>query len=109
MAINSISNGNGSKPLNISDSQKPVQVGNAAHTNNAVAPSSSTASDTVSLTGTASQLRSLEQQLSSLPVVDIQRVDAVKREISNGTFEIDPPKIADKMIQIESAINQRLI
>ena len=109
MAINSISNGSGSKPLNISDSQKPVQVGNAPHANNAVAPSSSTASDTVSLTGTASQLRSLEQQLSSLPVVDIQRVDAVKREISNGTFEIDPPKIADKMIQIESAINQRLI
>jgi len=109
MAINSISNGSGSKPLNISDSQKPVHVGNAAQNNNAVASTSSTATDTVSLTGTASQLRSLEQQLSSLPVVDIQRVDAVKREISNGTFEIDPPKIADKMIQIESAINQRLI
>ena len=109
MAINSISNGSGSNPLNISDSQKPVQVNNAAHNNNAVASTSSAATDTVSLTGTASQLRSLEQQLSSLPVVDIQRVDAVKREISNGTFEIDPPTIADKMIQIESAINQRLI
>ena len=109
MAINSISNGAGSKPLNIGDSQRPVQVGNKPHENAATPTNSGAAGDTVSLTGTASQLRSLEQQLASLPVVDIQRVDSVKREISNGTFEIDPPKIADKMIQIESAINQRLI
>ena len=109
MAINSISNGAGSKPLNISDSQKPVQTGNKGHENAAPSTNPGSASDTVSLTGTASQLRSLEQHLASLPVVDIQRVDSVKREISNGTFEIDPPRIADKMIQIESAINQRLI
>jgi len=108
MAINSISNGSGNRPVTVGESQKSTNVGRPAQAGN----DSSThgvQSDSVSLTGTAAQLRSLEQQLASLPVVDVQRVDSVKREISNGTFEIDPPKIADKMIQIETAINQRLI
>ena len=108
MAINSISNGNGNKPINISDSLKPAQVTNKPH-EAALGNTPAASSDSVNLTGTASQLRSLEQQLASLPVVDVQRVDSVKREISNGSFEIDPPRIADKMIQMETAINQGLV
>ncbi|HFE36907.1 MAG TPA: flagellar biosynthesis anti-sigma factor FlgM [Gammaproteobacteria bacterium] len=111
MAINSIFGSNNTKPSNIADSQKTNQVNRTSReqgiTNNNTLPSA--AADTVSLTGTASQLRALEQQLASLPVVDVQRVDSVKREISNGSYEINPPRIADKMIQMEMAINQGLI
>lgn len=110
MAISSIHN-NGSAPTNITDSQRPSQVNGKSQAG--AAPISTTSpvatGDTLSLTGTASQLRSLEQQLTSLPVVDIQRVDSVKREISNGNYEINAPRIADKMMQMEMAINQRLI
>lgn len=110
MSINSINN-NGTTPINITDSQKPSQVNGKGAS--AAAPVSSPApvssGDTLSLTGTASQLRSLEKSLASLPVVDVQRVDSVKREIANGNYEIDAPRIADKMIQMESALNQRLI
>ena len=111
MSINPLSSAIGAKTNHISDSNQPNKVGHEVNRNN-TAPTGNTAptsaADTVSITGTASQLQALEKQLASLPVVDVQRVDAVKREISSGTFEINPPRIADKMIQIESAISQSL-
>ncbi|MDH3325579.1 MAG: flagellar biosynthesis anti-sigma factor FlgM [Gammaproteobacteria bacterium] len=110
MSINPLSSAIGAKTNHISDSQQSKNVGHEVNRNNTAQSGNAApaASDTVSITGTASQLQALEKQLASLPVVDVQRVDSVKREISNGTFEINPPRIADKMIQIESAISQRL-
>lgn len=110
MAINSINNGIGSKSHHISENQQTQRV---VDTNSPQASQNAavgtTSSDTVSLTGTASQLRALEQQIASLPVVDVQRVESIKQKIANGSYQIDAPHVADKMIQIESAINQRLI
>ncbi len=109
MAMSSI-NSNGAAALSISNSQKTPQIndkvqGNVAPTG---APSTTAATDTVTLTSAASQLRSLEQQLTSLPIVDIQRVDAIKRDIANGAYEIQPTRIAEKMIQMEMVINTGL-
>ena len=110
MPINPLSGAISAKTHHVSDNQQANKVGHEVNRNNTAqaghtAPSSS---DTVSITNTASQLQALEKQLASLPVVDVQRVDAIKREISNGTFEIDPPRIADKMIQMESLIGDKL-
>ena len=105
MAINSISNGIGPKTQHVNENQQNQNVANQQQ-----APATTgVTGDTVSLTGTASQLRALEQQIASLPVVDVQRVESIKQDIAAGSYQIDPPRVADKMIQIESAINQRLI
>lgn len=109
MAINSINNGIGHKSQTINENQNNQPVAKQQNTPAASGIASNIANDTVNLTGTASQLRALEQQIASLPVVDVQRVESIKQEISNGSYQIDPPRIAEKMIQIESAINQRLI
>jgi negative regulator of flagellin synthesis FlgM len=61
--------------------------------------------DTVSLTGTAQHLRSLEHSLASQPVVDTQRVVATRQAIENGSFEIDPSRIASKMISLERSLS----
>lgn len=61
-------------------------------------------SDRVSLTGDASRLQELERQLQSQPVVDSQRVDAVRSAVENGTFEVNPERIADKMMSLEQAL-----
>jgi len=61
--------------------------------------------DTVSLTGTAAKLRQLEAALSDLPVADNERIDAVKRAVTNGTYEIDPHRIAAKMLDFERSLN----
>ena len=79
---------------------------------NAVTPAASVvaaqSSDTVRLTGTASQLRGLEQQLAAQPVVDTQRVSAIRHEINSGQFIVNPERVADKMIQIENLISSKL-
>jgi len=110
MAINSINNGIGPKTQNISEQQQTRNV--AKGNNTAVQGNTATGSssvDTVSLTGTASQLRALEQQIAALPVVDVQRVESIKQDISNGSYEINPPRVADKMIQMETALNRGLM
>ncbi|MDH5300704.1 MAG: flagellar biosynthesis anti-sigma factor FlgM [Gammaproteobacteria bacterium] len=66
----------------------------------ASAPGSATA-DAVSFTSTAEQLRQAEKALANHPVVDSRRVDTIRDQIASGTFEINAPRIADKMIQME--------
>jgi len=60
--------------------------------------------DQVSLTPTAQQLRGLEQQIADQPVVDTQKVNAVKDALANGSFEINPDRIAAKMMDLEKAL-----
>ena len=61
-------------------------------------------SDKVSFTGEASKLQALERELASQPVVDSQRVEAVRSAVDNGTFEVNPERIAEKMISLEQAL-----
>ncbi len=110
MAVNPVATSINTQTNHVNNGQQQNKIGNEAKQNN-TAQAGNTApvsNDTVNITSTASQMQSLEKQLASLPVVDVQRVDAVKREISNGTFEINPTRIADKMIQIESIISNKL-
>lgn len=61
-------------------------------------------SDRVSLTGEARQLKELETELASRPVVDSQRVEAVRSAVENGTFTVDSVRIAEKLISLEQAL-----
>ncbi len=108
MTINSISNTITGKSGHVNDNQQANKLSNPLNQKTA-SQSAIVATDTVNITGAASQLQALEKQLSNLPVVDVQRVDAIKRQIANGTYEINAPLIAEKMIQIESAINEKLV
>jgi negative regulator of flagellin synthesis FlgM len=57
--------------------------------------------DTVSLTETASSLSTLIETLAQVPVVDRARVDELKAALSDGTFQIDANRIAEKLIRLE--------
>lgn len=81
------------------DDAKPAQ----AKANTADTGRSST-SDTVSLSDSAKQLGKLENTVSASPVIDTQRVEAVKQAIQNGEYEIDPVKVASKLMQFESML-----
>ena len=58
----------------------------------------------VSLTDTAAKLQQLQAQIANQPVVDSQRVESVKKAISDGSFKIDSNRIAGKMAEFENLL-----
>ena len=109
MAINNI-NGSGNTHSLISESLRQNNAQSTqGHANNAAAanPVNNTG-DTISLTSTAAQLRALEQQLTSQPVVDVERVNKVRNELNSGSFDFNPDRVAQKMIGLEQLINEKL-
>ena len=70
----------------------------ASSTTTSAAPSSA---DKVSLTSSATQLQALEDQISSLPVVDTKRVEETQLALSTGSHEIDPDTTAEGVLTVE--------
>lgn len=57
--------------------------------------------DKISLTTTATQLQSLQQEIAALPVVDEQKVAALRAAIEDGSYQVDSQKLARNMIDFE--------
>ena len=66
-----------------------------------------TGSDTVVLTDMATMLKEIEQSLAAIPVVDMARVNSVKQSLENGTFELDPVQVAERVIEFEFAYGKK--
>lgn len=60
-------------------------------------------SDSLSLTDTATRLRSLEASLTELPEVDEERVAAIRQALEEGSYQVDAARIADKLLKFESS------
>jgi len=60
----------------------------------------------VQLTGTARSLAALEQSVRSLPAVDELRVAAVRQRLQEGSYEVDPQRVADRLLRLESDLRQ---
>jgi negative regulator of flagellin synthesis FlgM len=70
----------------------------------AAQPPASTA-DTVTLTGSAVTLQKLSAAVAAAPVVNTEKVAAVKQSVQNGTYQVDSGRVADKLIQFETGLN----
>lgn len=66
--------------------------------------SSPAISDTLSLTNEAAKLKALEAEIADLPVVDTQRVQDVQRSLATGSYEIEPARVADKLLRFEAGL-----
>lgn len=60
--------------------------------------------DTVVISDTAKRIQEARFQLESIPDTRSEKVAEIKRSIQDGTYKIEPDKIADKMIR-ESLLN----
>lgn len=99
-------NGSGNRPpIDTSDKAQASKTG-TDNPQSAGRPSSPTGgADTFSLTNKASQLQQLESQIAELPVVDTQRVQDVQHALATGTLEVEPARVADKMLSFESGLD----
>ena len=96
-------NGNG-KLLNSRTERPEVSVARNEATADQQENGRSSTVDTVSLTNTSAQLRSLENTLAELPVVDTQRVESIKQAIADGSYQINAQRVADKLINLEQGL-----
>ncbi len=101
---NSIDGVGGGTPLN--PAQQQVQATEAReHERPAEERRESEAlSDRVTLTPQAQRLKELEGQVSRLPVVDQTKVERIRNEIAQGTYQMDPQRVAEKMLQFEAQV-----
>ena len=85
---------------------RPVQVGTdktvprardgATGSTESAAPSNS-----VRITDQARQLAALEQAVQSMPIVNEARVTEIRLAIEEGRYEVDPERIADKLLRMD--------
>lgn len=60
--------------------------------------------DTVEISATGKRIVEAKKQLEAIPDVQQDKVDRLKSQIENGTYEINAEKIADRMLR-ESLFN----
>ena len=95
-------NGLGNISTLVSSQSQTQAPGTAANRPNESGGQATRAPDSVSLTQSARQLQELEAQARSMPAVDPQRVDAVRDAIDTGTLQVNPDRIAQKLMQFEA-------
>ncbi|MCL1127623.1 flagellar biosynthesis anti-sigma factor FlgM [Shewanella surugensis] len=73
---------------------------------NSHTPQRVAASDSVSITSQAQLLQGAQSNLSNLPEIDMQKVDAIKLAISEGRYKVDPQQLANNIANFEQALGQ---
>ncbi|MDN3697816.1 MULTISPECIES: flagellar biosynthesis anti-sigma factor FlgM [Vibrio] len=66
------------------------------------APKATGKQDEVSLSQQGKAIGQLHQQMASQPSFDSAKVAAIKEAISNGSYSVDPEKLADNMMKFEN-------
>lgn len=65
----------------------------------------SVSGDTVTFTNTVTEMLKLEKNLANIPDVDNARVSAIKLSIAEGSYQINPDKIVDGLLDIEKTFS----
>ena len=96
-------NGQGFRPAESagarrSEAAKPA--GNSAASRSGAADQAPS-KDTVSITQSGLLMSKLEEIVHGTPVVDSERVAALKDAIASGAYEIDDQRVADRLLKFE--------
>ena len=60
--------------------------------------------DSVQLTDTASRLAELQAEVAAAKGVDIDRVEAIRQQIADGSYEVDADRVADALMTMEKEL-----
>jgi negative regulator of flagellin synthesis FlgM len=90
----------GGAPLGSTRRSQPTASGSVVSGSSAPESADSPAPD-VNITSTAELLARVQQALSSRPAVDQGRIEAISRALAEGTYRVDPERIASGLMQAE--------
>jgi len=60
--------------------------------------------DSVSLSQQGKAMGKLQQDMAAQPSFDSAKVAAIKEAIANGSYQVDPDKLADNMMKFEKEL-----
>ena len=60
--------------------------------------------DAVSLSQQSKAVSKLQKDMAASPAYDSAKVAAIKEAITNGSYKVDPEKLADNMIKFENEL-----
>lgn len=91
---------------------RPVQVGTDKKVSRASAADTppakaAAAGNPVQITDQARALASLEQAVAGLPVVNEARVAEIRLSLDEGRYQVDPERIAEKLLRTEQELAAR--
>lgn len=93
--INSVGNGQ----IRTADNNKTNQSESQVPTNNP--EQSSNSKDSVALTDRAKDLQALQNKIAESPVVDNEKVEAIKQAIADGSYKVNADSVADKLLDLD--------
>ena len=97
-----VNNINGFTQSTITTGKQPESVQTvSAENQQQVATSSAAAKEPIEISSQAQLLSRLEAQIKDLPEIDQSRVDALREQVNQGTYEIDDSSLAQRIIDIE--------
>ncbi|GAB4272775.1 MAG: hypothetical protein Kow0065_21860 [Methylomicrobium sp.] len=88
---------------NATASKTPLTTGNEP---NKKSVSIDTPIDQIDLRVNSSTIQNALNSAAETPVIDNARVDTIKQALSNGTYAIDPERIAQRISQFESPLTE---
>ncbi len=83
-------------------SNESVKSPDQESTENSSAPASQANTDKVTLTHAFAQVSHLEQKAMSVDIDNSARIAELKSAIQDGSYQVDPERIADKLMQTEA-------
>jgi negative regulator of flagellin synthesis FlgM len=97
-------NGQGFRPVDAGSTRQTDKAGKAGGQTSARGPSAASG-DTVNIERAELLIARLSEALEVVPIVDADRVRAVRDAIASGDYQIDPGVIADKILGFEREFN----
>ncbi|MDT4290375.1 flagellar biosynthesis anti-sigma factor FlgM [Methylomonas sp. MO1] len=67
-------------------------------------PVSGASTDTVNITTTALDIKSATASSAAAPVVNEDRVAAIKAAVQDGSYQVNAERVAEKMLQFEGQL-----
>lgn len=86
------------KPLPTTPIGEATSRNPAARTTGTQTPAAGNSGTSVHLGSSTAQLRSIENNIASTPLVDIHKVAEIKQAISEGRFQVNSGVVADRLI-----------
>ena len=105
MSINNINNTNKAQldPAKLAQQQTPAQTSSDAKASAPAQNAAPAKQDSVSLTQSAQQLANVQKKGGEAPV-NSEKVEKLKKAISDGEYRVNPEVLANKIAVLESQI-----